>query len=396
MGLRSRAAAVAVAAAVLGACLTAPALARPLRGASAPDGRADSRLGLERVLSAGAPGALAEVRDRDGVADAAVGVDDRATRRSMSVRDHFRVGSVTKAFVAVVLLQLAEERRLRLDDPIARYLPGLLRNGDRVTLRQLAHMTSGVYDYINDLPADTPAEFRRNRQRTFAPRELTAIANGHPSVFAPGRQWGYSNTNFIALGLVIEHVTGRPLAAEIRRRIVVPLRLRGTFLPSESAWIPAPYTHGYHPNGASSDLFDSTAHNPTVWWATGALISTAHDLNAFFAALMSGRLLDADSMRQMRAMTETGWPVVPAYGLGLIRRDLSCGVRVWGHSGIVEGYTTLSFATADGGKQVTVAANTSSNTAVFNAMLAVLTQAYCGASAPAPSVAPHDLARYRP
>jgi D-alanyl-D-alanine carboxypeptidase len=372
--------------------LVMPAAAHAASPDAPPAGRGLDRA-LARVVAAGAPGALVAV-DGPGATTAATGVDDRRAGRRMSARDHFRAGSVTKAFVATVLLQLAERHRLRLDDPVGRYLPGELRDGGHITLRELAHMSSGVYDYIDDLPGDTRQEFRRNRQRTFAPAELVRLAERHPAGFPPGHGWGYSNTNYIVLGQVIEKVTGHSLSSEIQRRITRPLGLRGTLLPVTSPTLPTPAMRGYHPDGASSSLFDATAQNPSAYWATGALVTDAQDLNTFFGALLSGRLLDRESMRAMEAVTSTGWPVVPTYGLGLIRRDLPCGVSVWGHSGIVEGYLTLSFATADGSRRTTVAANTSNNTNAFNAMVDVLTEAYCGPEARTSPVSPRDLSRY--
>ncbi len=233
------------------------------------------------ITQTGVPGAV--VLDRTG-AHAAGNV--RADHR-------FRVGSVTKTFVSATVLQLAAEQRLSLDDPIDRWVPG----AGPIPLRRLLDHTSGIYNHAED-----PRTFEHGLLKQWRPRELVAISLSHPPYFAPGAGWHYSNTNYVLLGLVIEQVTGRPLAAELERRLIRPLGLRDTSY-DESARVPG--------------LAPGPPQNTSWAGASGALVSTAHDLARFYRALLSGRVL---APAQLAAM-KTRDPVAGPYGLGLFTRD---------------------------------------------------------------------------
>src|SRR4051812_11704644 len=178
---------------------------------------------LEQVVAGGAPGIIALVRDgnrrsgddarngkgRDGALwRGACGVADLRTQRPMRPDVQFRVGSVTKSFVATVALQLVAERRLSLSDTVDRWLPGLLPYSRSVTVRQLLNHTSGVPDYVL---APITGLYRRDRFRAWQPRKLVALVAGLPPEFPAGSQWSCSNTNYVLVGLIIERVTGHPL-----------------------------------------------------------------------------------------------------------------------------------------------------------------------------------------
>jgi D-alanyl-D-alanine carboxypeptidase len=169
---------------------------------------------LNDVVAAGVPGVIADVQDRRGGRLVAAGVADLATGARLGPQARFRVGSITKTIVANVVLQLVGEGRLSLDEPVARQLPGLLANGNTITIRQLLNHTSGLFDYTAD-----PTVFEgQERNRIFTPKELVAIAETYPSTAPPGRIWAYSNTNYIVAGLMVEAVTGHRLGQELRRR----------------------------------------------------------------------------------------------------------------------------------------------------------------------------------
>ena len=156
---------------------------------------------------------------------------------------HFRIGSITKTFTGTVILQLVDEGKLRLDDPIAKYQPEV-PNGANITIRQLLQMTSGLFNYTDD-PAWNQA-LDANRQRVWSPQELVAIALAHPPYFAPGTDFHYSNTNTVLLGLIIEQITGNNVADEFARRIFTPLGMRETVMPPPTmAAIPDPHPRGY-------------------------------------------------------------------------------------------------------------------------------------------------------
>lgn len=320
--------------------------------ATAPQG-GDLRALLDAWVAEGATAALAEVREPAGTWRGASGVSRVGQPGRVAPDGRFRAGSVTKTFVATVVLQLAAERRLRLDDPVERWLPGQLRNGGQITLRHLLTHTSGLYEYSDDL-IESIQVWLPNRYRTWRPAELVAAADRHDPLFAPGAQWSYSNTNYVLLGMVVRAVTGRGYAVEIRDRIIRPLHLRQTWSPGASPDIAGPHAHVYlapQDTGLPTRL-DVTRINPTIAGASGDLVSSAADLNTFFRALLTGRLLPPAQLAEMKS------PVSPGgYGMGLESTTLPCGVTVYGHGGGIFNYATLSFHTADARRQVTASIN---------------------------------------
>ncbi|MGP3977301.1 serine hydrolase domain-containing protein [Streptomyces sp. 8N114] len=302
---------------------------------------------------------------RNGAVGAQVRVTDRGdswTARAGSARDRgtapvprggvFRAGSTTKMFTAVVLLQLVGEGRVALDDPLSRYLPpGLVPNADRITVRMVLQHRSGLHDLARDLPQGE--EFVRTRFRHHDPAALVRAAAAKPADFPPGTDYGYSNTNYAVAGLVIERITGRPYAAEVRRRITVPLGLRHTSVPGDSAILPGPHAHGYI---KLADREDITELNPSMAGAAGQIVSTTGDLDKFLTALTSGKLLRPAEWREMNRTVATGEPGA-RYGLGLKHRKLSCGRTVVGHTGGIPGYATLAFTTPDRSRRMVLSAN---------------------------------------
>ena len=168
------------------------------------------------------------VRDSTGVRAGAAGYANLRTKERMRVDHAFRVGSITKTFVATVVLQLAAEGTLGLDDALERWLPGLVANGQAITLRQLLNHTSGIYNYTDDQALNRT--LIRNPRRVLTPVELVAVATKHGPNFDPGKRWSYSNTGYILLGLVIEKATATSLEQELRERIFEPLALTRTTL----------------------------------------------------------------------------------------------------------------------------------------------------------------------
>ncbi|MET9138150.1 serine hydrolase domain-containing protein [Streptomyces parvulus] len=323
-----------------------------------PSDHARLRALLERVTTVdGAPGALAEVRDRRGRTVLTSGVGDVRHRTPMRADSRFRLGSMTKPFVATVLLQLAGERRVRLDAPVERYLPGVVRghgnDGRAVTVRQLLQHTSGVPDFLQYLrPREIVADPLTHR----GTRELLDIAFAHPPTFEPGTGWRYSNTGYLLVGMIIEKVTGHTYGEEIRRRLVRPLHLHDTFVPGRAPGIPGPHPRGYARPGPAAPLLDVTAVSPTIGGAAGELISSASDVNRFMAALLRGDLLRPAQQREMMRTRPTGGTDGRAYGLGLESSPLPCGGRFWGHTGDFLGFETATGITTRG-RRVTVMAN---------------------------------------
>ncbi|MFB9586170.1 serine hydrolase domain-containing protein [Streptomyces goshikiensis] len=345
--------------------------------APAPDREALTKA-LKNTLAVGAPGAMVRVTGSGAPLTQAEGVQDKTTGAAMDPNSRFRIGSVTKTFSAVVLLQLVDEGKLKLDDPANTYLPGLLPD-DRITVRHLLTHRSGLADYTNAMFEHTVPGFEAVRNKVFTYQELVALSLREPRTAQPGASYSYSNTNFVVVGMLIEKATGRTVAKEYERRIIKPLKLKNTSYVHPSTAIKGPHAHGYlHPDEAGAPLVDSTEQ--TVSWAqsAGAMISTTADLNTFMSGLLGGKLLSAGTMDAMTTVTPTDATNTRFYGLGLRRYDLSCGTSVYGHTGTVQGFYTYAFATRDGRRSIAAMANTSNRGDANTALGGTLDAAFCG------------------
>ncbi|MFF8288873.1 serine hydrolase domain-containing protein [Streptomyces sp. NPDC016309] len=356
----------------------APAAASPAAStAPAPDMEGVAAA-LNAAMANGAPGAMARFTGPDGVLTRTAGVRDRASGAAMDTRARFRIGSVSKTFSSVVLLQLVDERKVELDAPVNRYLPGLLPD-DRITVRHLLTHRSGLADYTDAMFARTVPGFESVRNRVFSYQELVDLSLAEPRTTEPGVAYKYSNANFVVVGMLIEKVTGKPVGKEYERRIIKPLGLRNTSYVHPDTRIEGLRVRGYlHPDEAGAPLVDSTEQ--TVSWAqsAGAVISAPADLNTFMTALMRGRLLSPRTLEAMTTVTPTDATNTRFYGLGLRRYDLSCGAQVFGHTGTVQGYYTYAFSTRDGRRSLAAMANTSNRGAANTALGGTLEAAFCG------------------
>ncbi|MFF3006519.1 serine hydrolase domain-containing protein [Kitasatospora sp. NPDC057940] len=316
------------------------------------------RQGLERLVHDDKyPAALASDLGRDGrTRNYATGVADLSTGKKVPVDGQVRAGSNTKTFTATVVLQLVGEGKVALDAPVEQYLPNLVRgegiDGRNITVRQLLQHTSGLPDYVDYLGDFVGAE----RHTYLQPRTLIDLALAHKAVFAPGTSWMYSNTNYILAGLIVEKVTGRPLAEQITHRIIERIGLRHTYFPGagdESIREAHPQGYFAQPGGPLDNV---TELDPSWAWAAGQVIATPSDLNRFFSALFGGKLLEPAELAQMRTTVEVprGLWTGARYGLGVISTPLSCGGLMWGHGGDIPGYMSRT-GVADDGHAVTVA-----------------------------------------
>jgi D-alanyl-D-alanine carboxypeptidase len=342
----------------------------------------DLQAALDAVVAAGASGISLRVDDGRRSTRLAAGAARLDPRIPMRPGARVRVGSITKSFVATVTLQLVGEHRLRLDDTVQRWQPGLVPNGDHITVRQLLNHTSGIFDYTED-EAFLPAVLA-DPLHVYTPQQLVDIANAHPPVFAPGTSWSYSNTGYVVLGLILERVTHRPLQALIRHRIIDPLRLRNTYLPIRDPDISGYHAHGYvppslsdqipPPRGGPNRYVDVTLLSPSIAWAAGALVSTPDDLHRFYRALLGGRLLRPAQLAAMKTMVE----VQPGfgYGLGLYTSVTPCG-QVWGHNGGIPGYVTFAHSDETGRRSADLALPTQPDDAIGTAGMVALDAAVC-------------------
>ncbi|MFF5917566.1 serine hydrolase domain-containing protein [Streptomyces flavochromogenes] len=342
-----------VLAAVLVSGLTATALATPALAASAPEkaDHAATQAALRAAVDAGVPGVVAQARDDRG--------DWTGTAGERRGNDRFRVGSITKTFVATVLLQLQAEGRLDLDDPVEKWLPGVVRgnghDGRAITVRQLLNHTSGVYSVTSDPGFQEKIfgpGFLEHRYDRWTPRQLVDIAMTHAPDFAPGTGWNYSNTNYVLAGMVVEKVTGRPYGKAVENRIIKPLKLRATSVPGTDVRMPKPSSPAWSTlsEDPNAPVHDVSRLSPTLAYAAGEMISDSNDLQTFYRALLKGRLLPKAEMKEMTTTVPLS-PELPGmgYGLGLMKQKLSCGKEIWGHGGGIHGSSSEAQATRDGG-----------------------------------------------
>ena len=286
------AAAIVVVLSVLAAGARSPALARERAPAQSP-----FQAAIQQLITDGVPGAIGYARDGGTVTVAASGLADLATKTPIAVGDRVRIGSLTKTFVATVVLQLEAEHLLSISDTVSRWLPGLVPGGADITIRELLQHFSGLYSYTND-PGFQQA-LTADPTRVWRPTELVRIAVAHPPVFPPGTTFAYSNTDYVLLGMIIRAATGHSVGQELRDRIFEPLDLRDTSFPYADPHLPRPFAHGYVLGTAGP--VDTTVMSPSWLGAAGGMVSTAPDLARFYTALFGGKLLPAAQLRELMA-----------------------------------------------------------------------------------------------
>lgn len=297
----------------------------------------DLQEALDRVhADIGFPGVVARVITPEYEWTGSAGTTGVDHPESPGPEDRTRIGSVTKTMTVTALLQLAEDGKLSLDDPIGRYVPGL-PNGDVATLGQLASMTSGIPSYTFD-DRFQQALFEDPRA-PWSPEQLLDIVRGDPPNFVPGEQFEYSNSNTVALGLVIEQISGQSLAEYFRSNLFEPLGMADTVLPAD-AGIESPHLYGITEQGQpDGQTADATDWDPSWGWSAGAVISTIADLGIWARALGTGEGVLSPETQQLRldSFRHDLPPATPerAYGLGL---GIENG---WlGHTGELPGFNT--------------------------------------------------------
>ena len=311
------------------------------RGKSRVAERRDLKAILQELVDAGYPGALAAKTDKDGNAvGATAGKGNLATGEAPPLDGEVRIGSNTKTFVAVLVMKMVEEGKVKLDEPVETYLPGLIKgqgvDGKKITVRQLLQHTSGLPEYIDESAVD----YFGTRNDYVSPRDLLDTALARPAQFAPGAKFAYTNTNYIVLGLLAERVGKRPIAEQIETKIVKPLGLKHTYMPGPGEkTLRGKHPRGYHTrDNKPGKLEDITDLNPSMAWTAGAMVSTPSELNKFAQSIHDGTLLRQSSIAEMKkgvSVPEIGGE----YGLGIYSQKLSCSVA-WGHNGGIPGYAT--------------------------------------------------------
>jgi D-alanyl-D-alanine carboxypeptidase len=299
------------------------------------------------------PGAVVGLRTPEGTWTAAYGMADPKASRPMTVAMHTRIGSVTKTFTGTVVMRLSQDHKLSLDDPIEKYVSGV-PNGNSITLRQLANMTSGVASYTRS--AKFTDTYFAKPETVFTPDQLLKVGIAASPLFPPGAQFDYSNTNTILLGMVIEKVTGKPVAEAFDAMVFKPLKLLNTSWPGQSTKMPEPYAEGFTLQGnfAKPDApSNATFWNPAWGWTAGELISNMDDLLTYGRALGTGQgLLNPDTQEERLKSI----PGAAGYGIAI-----GC-IDGWvGHTGELPGYNTAVYYHA--ASDITVAVQTNSDIA---------------------------------
>ena len=356
------------------------------------------------------PSAIVVMRSgRFGDATFTFGTTELGGSEPVTTKDHVRVGSVTKTMTATVILQLVQEGRLALNDPVSKYVTNV-PDGDNITVAQLLDMRSGLYNYTDD-PAWNAAT-DADPQRVWKPQELLDFALAHPAYFAPGSNFHYTNTNYILLGMIMEQLTGQTASELFEQRLFTPLGMDDTSLPAlEDSAMAVPFVHGYHYGSFSEALSaeqqaqaaagtllpeDVSDWNPSFAWSAGSVISTPDDLVVWVDALVSGTLLDAATQQLRLDSIHSLGPDYPqaegvyGYGYGIDRTG-----TYYGHPGVITGYNTAMSRDPDTDTTVIVVATltlapdgTPVAPALANTVISALPDASAIASTPEP---PRDL-----
>ncbi|WP_167969323.1 serine hydrolase domain-containing protein [Lentzea indica] len=293
---------------------------------------------LDQIVKEGTPGVEAHANGRD------------YAKGNAPVNGRVRVGSITKSFVAVATLQLVAENKIELDGPASKYVPYV--KDERITVRQILQHTSGLPDYALAIGVNKIGDIRN---RHFEPHELLDAGLKQPPRFQPGEKYEYSNTNYVVAGLMIQKVTGRPVAEEVQRRVIDRADLKDTYWPKQGEQrIRGRHARAY----AQTDLLDpksatvdATELDTSAAWAAGAMVSTPADVAKFYKTLLNGGLLQKPQLDDMRRTVPVDEK--SAYGLGLESTKLSCGGVSWGHGGTIHGWASLGAAT-DSGKSAAI------------------------------------------
>jgi D-alanyl-D-alanine carboxypeptidase len=307
------------------------------------------------------PGAMVLLRTPQGDFVFGYGATELGGTNPPRADTHFRAASNTKTMTAAVIVQLVQERKLSFDDLISKYIQSV-PNGDKITIRQLTKMRSGLYNYTN--APELAESLDHDPDKVWTMEEVLGMAFKQPLHFAPGAEFEYNNTNYVLLGIVAEKIEGQPLASIFQNRLFGPLGMKNTVLPvSTSNAIPEPYSHGYLYGGSSYALVDApypadlqaaakagtlkpnddTWQNPSPYFAAGGIISTADDLAIWMRALVGGKVFDADYQRQWLESPEAEDPSHPdgqkyGYGIALISFGPN---KIYFHGGEMPGYNSF-------------------------------------------------------
>ncbi|MDT0266390.1 serine hydrolase domain-containing protein [Streptomyces sp. DSM 44915] len=318
----------------------------------------------DEVAAAGATGLVVAVDGADGGhRRARAGEAEVGTGTPVPWQPYYRIGSDSKTFTSVVLLQLVDEGEVSLSDTVEHWLPGVVagagNDGSRITVENLLRHTSGLANYTDilfDLETFTPEFYQDDRFTVRSPREQVALAMTRAPGWLPDAadpagetRWSYSNTNYLLAGMIIERITGHTWEREVHERIIEPLGLTRTISPGSSVYVPEPTAHGYLQFPGEEELTDTTL--VVGGGADGGLLSTPSDMNTFLRAVLDGTLLSPERVADLqRTVPAPDFGPGAEYGLGLVSAP-RCGSDeppLWFHGGTSFGTVSEGAVTADG------------------------------------------------
>jgi D-alanyl-D-alanine carboxypeptidase len=341
--------------------LVCVALLGSASAAAAKSTNADVRKGLEGLVDSpeGPPGAVATLYKGGKLTTIGVGRSDVTKAGAPKATEHMRIASIAKAFSGAVALHLVKEGQLTLDGTIGELVDGLPASWSGVTVAELLHHTSGLPDYTHAEAFEKAAA--ANPRAYVKPRQIIGWVRNEPLEFAAGKKYEYSNTDNIVIGLIVEAVTGQSYGEELKRIVFGPAGLSQTSFPSAPK-MPKPFIHGYFAATETTGAQDvSEFLSPSGAWASGAIVSTPSNLNAFIRADLGLEFFDRAQQREQMDWWVGGESSPPgpgknSAGLALFRYQTRCGT-VYGHTGNFPGYTQFAAATADGKRAVTTSLN---------------------------------------
>lgn len=367
-----------------GTAAPSPTASPPIPSSSAPPSSELDDATREALQSAfdeafgasGMPGAAAYVRIGDEVWESALGVGDLATEEPFDPRARIRIASITKTFTATAVLQLVDQGRISLDDPVAAFVPGIT-DGDRITVRDLLQMSSGIWEFTAD--EALMSRWSADLAMPWTWQQTVELIQGKPAQFEPGEKVVYTDSNYVLLGAVLEATTGMDASSAINTMVVEPLRLRDTHFPAAGeSGIPQPHQQGYRPPderlGSLDELEPVGAVNPEVAWTAGAMTSTLADLAAWADALADGELLSSElQAERLQPRRFDGQTIEFGYGLGVIRLN-----DFIGHDGAIMGYSSVAmrYPEADATFVIIGNASTNSTTPTMDIFLAMVKKLY--------------------
>ncbi len=328
--------------------------------AAAKSTDAEVQKGLEKLVEApgGPPGAIATLYRNGKLTTLSAGVSDVNKSAAPRATDHMRIASVAKAFSGAVALNLIEAGKLEFDSTVGEVLTTMPKAWSAVTLAELLNHTSGLPDYTK---SEGFIKQATTAPRAFvSPMKVISWVRDSPVNFKPGKKYEYSNTDNIVVGLMVEAVTKDSYSNELQKIVFGPTGLTQTELATKVK-VPAPFIHGYEFDDEGEAVDRSEFLSPSGAWASGGIVSTPQDLNAFIRADLGLKFFGrAEQQRQMHwwvgGESSPPGPGKNSAGLALFRYQTKCGT-VYGHTGNFPGYTQFAAATADGSRAITTSLN---------------------------------------